>query len=193
MSGNNPEHEKTLLVEEYKELGHSWRHDDTTTSKFTAILLPVCFAGLIAPHLKNTPPKLDLVIFSYLGGAILMMFWFLFSRIQQHKLLIRFSRMYELERTLGFDSHLRFVRERSNTRGKSESLKLWITVIYMVGGAAITIVDYCLEEGIHTNIDTIPAAIVVIVAIVFIILAICFHRYIKSKGTVIRRYDYAPH
>ena len=45
------------LLEEYKELGLCWRHDDEVFGRLTAILLPLASA-LTLPYLKTGTPKL---------------------------------------------------------------------------------------------------------------------------------------
>ena len=43
------------ILEEYRELGLCWRHDDEWFSKLTAVLLPLSIAALALPYLNRSP------------------------------------------------------------------------------------------------------------------------------------------
>ena len=122
-----------LLLEEYKELGLCWRHDDQLRSKLTSILLPLSIAALTIPYLKPGPPKLLCAC----GGLMLMMFWFVSSCLYMRRFNIRFSRIQEIERTLGFDSHLRYHREIDKSRWKFRNLHLIIFLLYEIIALAV--------------------------------------------------------
>lgn len=115
------------LLEEYKELGLSWRHDSESFSKLTAVLLPLSIAALTLPYLKAGPPKLLATV----GGLMLMTFWFLSSLTYENRSNIRWSRMHEIEGILGFDSHLRIKRERVKSILKVQGLRRWIFGLYL--------------------------------------------------------------
>ena len=44
------------LMDEYREQGFCWRHDDEMLSRLTAVLLPLSIAALTLPYLKHGPP-----------------------------------------------------------------------------------------------------------------------------------------
>ena len=81
--------ENSPLLEEYKELGLSWRHDSESFSKLTAVLLPLSIAALTLPYLKAGTPKLLATV----GGLMLMTFWFFSSLAYENRywLLLRIS------------------------------------------------------------------------------------------------------
>ena len=123
MSGEN-----SHLLEEYKELGLSWRHDDEWFSKLTAVLLPLSIAALALPYLKPGAPKL----FAAVGGLMLMAFWFFPSLNYKRRFETRFSRIHEIEQILGFDSHLRYHRESAKNVLKDRHLRSWMFGLYLV-------------------------------------------------------------
>ena len=123
MSGEN-----SHLLEEYNELGLSWRHDSESFSKLTAVLLPLSIAALTLPYLKAGTPKLLAAV----GGLMLMTFWFFSSLAYENRSYIRWSRMHEIERILGFDSHLRIDRERAKNVLKIQGLRSWMFRLYLV-------------------------------------------------------------
>ena len=143
MSNENPH-----LLEEYKELGLSWRHDSESFSKLTAVLLPLSIAALTLPYLKAGAPKLLCVV----GGLMLMAFWFLSSRSFEHRSYIRFSRIHEIERILGFDSHLRIDRERAKNVLKGQHLRSWMFRLYLV--IAFFVTCYIKVESTDIRIET---------------------------------------
>ena len=114
-----PDFIEKRLLEEYKELGLCWRHDDEWFSKLTAVLLPLSIAALTLPYFKDGVPKLLAVG----GGLMLMAFWFFSSCICTAKLRVRFLRIHEIERILGFDSHLRYDAERG--KGAERDKRVW--------------------------------------------------------------------
>ena len=116
------------LLEEYKELGLCWRHDDDWIAKLTAVLLPLSIAALTLPYLKGGVPKLLGVV----GGLSLMAFWFFSTQICKRRFEIRFSRIREIERILGFDSHLRYHRESANRKLKHQRLRRCMFIVYIV-------------------------------------------------------------
>lgn len=119
--------ENLHLLEEYKELGLSWRHDSESFSKLTAILLPLSIAALTLPYLKPGTPKLLATV----GGLMLMTFWFFSSLTYENRSNIRWSRMHEIEGILGFDSHLRIKRERVKSILKVQGLRRWMFGLYL--------------------------------------------------------------
>ena len=68
MSNENPH-----LLEEYKELGLSWRHDSESLSKLTTVLLPLSIAALTLPYLKPAElPTLLAVIWRFNANDVLV-------------------------------------------------------------------------------------------------------------------------
>lgn len=120
--------ENAPLLEEYRELGLSWRHDSESFSKLTAVLLPLSIAALTLPYLKAGSPKLLATV----GGLMLMTFWFFSSLTYENRSNIRWSRMHEIEGILGFDSHLRIKRERVKSILKVQGLRRWMFGLYLV-------------------------------------------------------------
>ncbi len=118
--------ENLHLLEEYKELGLSWRHDSESFSKLTAVLLPLSIAALTLPYLAGSPKLLATV-----GGLMLMTFWFFSSLTYENRSYIRWSRIHEIERILGFDSHLRIDRERAKSVLKGQHLRSWMFGLYL--------------------------------------------------------------
>ena len=118
--------ENLHLLEEYKELGLSWRHDSESFSKLTAVLLPLSIAALTLPYLAGSPKLLATV-----GGLMLMTFWFFSSLTYENRSYIRWSRIHEIERILGFDSHLRIDRERAKSVLKGQRLRSWMFGLYL--------------------------------------------------------------
>ena len=120
--------ENSYLLEEYKELGLCWRHDDEVFAKLTAVLLPLSIAALTLPYLKPGAPKLLCVV----GGSMLMVHWFFSSKRNEDRSGIRFSRIREIEQILGFDSHLRIHRKRDKSVLKGQRLRSWMFGLYLV-------------------------------------------------------------
>ena len=101
---------KKYLLEEYRELGLCWRHDDELLSKLTAVLLPLSVAALTLPYLKNGTPK----FFAVVGGLMLMAYWFITACLCMRRIDIWFSRIRQIERLLGLYSHLSYYRNRAS-------------------------------------------------------------------------------
>ena len=123
MPNKNP-----YLLEEYREQSLFCRLDSELFSRLTAVLLPLAIAALTLPYLKPSTPKL----LAALGGLMLMTFWFFLSLGHENKLRIRWSRIHEIERILGFDSHLRIDRERAKSVLKAQYLRSWMFKLYLV-------------------------------------------------------------
>ncbi len=116
------------LLEEYREQGLCWRHDDEVFSKLTAVLLPLSIAALTLPYLKDGAPKL----LAASGGLMLIAYWFFSSESHEDRLNIRWSRIHEIERILGFDSHLRMDKERKRSVWKGRPLRWCVFILYIV-------------------------------------------------------------
>lgn len=130
------------LLEEYKELGNCWRHDDNWIAKLTAVLLPLSVAALTLPHLKGESLKLLCAV----GGLTLMAFWFVSSRICKRRFEVRFSRIREIERIVGLESHLRYHNHSQNTNiiFKHQRLRCWMFIGYFA-------IALCNTMDVYTN------------------------------------------
>lgn len=122
------------LLEEYRELGVCWRQDDDWISKWTAVLLPLSIAALTLPYLKASAPKLLAVT----GGLALISYWYLSSLISKRRFEIRFSRIHEIERILGFDSHLRYHKRTESSSIKHQNLRRWMFRVYLLIALLLT-------------------------------------------------------
>ena len=129
-----PDFIEKRLLEEYKELGLCWRHDDEMFSKLTAVLLPLSIAALTLPYLRAGTPKL----LAAAGGLMLITFWFLSYLIHKSRFEIRFSRIHEIEWILGLDSHLRYERESTKRRLKDQHLRYGVFIVYLVVALFVT-------------------------------------------------------
>ena len=136
------------LLEEYKELGLCWRHDDEAFSKLTAVLLPLSIGALTLPYLKTGVPKL----LAASGGLMLMAFWAFLSELLARRLKIRFSRIHELERILEFDSHLRYHTKIDKRVWKAQLLRRWVFIVYIV--IAFFVTCYIKVESTDIRIET---------------------------------------
>ena len=123
-----PDFIEKRLLEEYRELGLCWRHDDEMFSKLTAVLLPLSIAALTLPYLRAEAPKL----LAASGGLMLMTFWFFSYLIHKSRFEVRFRRIYEIECILGFDSHLKYEKESTKSRLKDQGLRSWMFGLYLV-------------------------------------------------------------
>ncbi len=126
-------HVEQRLFGEYTELGLCWRHDDDWIAKLTAVLLPLSIAALTLPYLKEETPTLLAVV----GGISLMAFWYFSTLISKRRFEIRFSRIYEIERILGLDSHLRYSRESEKKNLKHQRLRCWMFIGYLVVATSV--------------------------------------------------------
>lgn len=115
------------LLEEYRELGVCWRQDDDWISKWTSVLLPLSIAAVALPYLRVGAPKL----LGATGGLTLITYWYLSSLISKRRFEIRFSRIREIERILGFDSHLRYHRRIESSRIKHQYLRQCVFRVYL--------------------------------------------------------------
>ena len=177
------------LFEEYKELGVCWRHDDDWIAKLTAVLLPLSIAALTLPHLKEGPPNLLCAV----GGSMLMAFWYFSSEICKRRFEIRFSRIHEIERVLGLDSHLRYHRESAQKLLKHQRLRRWMFVGYIVIALFVTsdmtidVVSLPLDCGKMMSgitADTIGYIAVIFVAVIFICIWIFIENWIGSCSRI---------
>lgn len=123
-----PDFIEDRLLEEYKELGLCWRHDDDWIAKLTAVLIPLSIAALTIPYLKAGAPKLLGVV----GGLSLITFWYFSTLICKKRFEIRFSRIHEIERILGLDSHLRYDRESAKKILKHQRLRCSMFLVYLL-------------------------------------------------------------
>ena len=174
-----PDFIEKRLLEEYKEQGLCWRHDDEWFSKLTAVLLPLSIGALTLPYLKVGVPKLLAVI----GGLMLMAFWFFSSCVCTAKLRVRFLRIHDIERILGLDSHLRYDAERGKGAErdkrvlKAQGLRRYMFGLYLPIAFLVTcdmkveVISWPLDWGIIKSViatETI-AFLIIIVAVVIVV------------------------
>ena len=121
------------LLEQYKELCHSWRHDDGEFSRFTNIFFATSILALIAPYLHSQVPAILTCGLGFVG----MTCWFSVALNLQHRNDIRWKRIREIEKELDYDAHIRIHKERTQSsklyhklRHRHWRLVMW--VIYMV-------------------------------------------------------------
>lgn len=100
-----PLYQKALLVE-YKATQDKIAHSDRITWQRGSILLAAVVASLafVATNLLTIPFHLLIVIASWSTGIILM--WYLWDRRLQTEVILKFRRLHEIERMLGFRQHL---------------------------------------------------------------------------------------
>ena len=160
-----PDFIERRLLEEYREQGLCWRHDDEMFSRLTAVLLPLSIAALTLPYLKNGGvPKLLVAS----GGLMLMAFWFFSSESYEDRLNIRWSRIHQIEALLGLDSHLRMDRERAKSVLKGRPLRWYVFIAYTVIALLVT----CDIKVEYTDVWTINSVITAETIVFLIIVAI---------------------
>ena len=128
--------ETSYLLEEYKELGLSWRRDSDALVKMETIFIPLSIAALTLPYyLKVEIPKL----LSVSGGLMLMVYWFIMVCLYMRKLDSWLPRMREIEEILGFDSQRRYHSRRNEAnhgvidKGLNfRRLRLFVFVLYVI-------------------------------------------------------------
>ena len=123
-----PDFIEKRLLEEYRELGLCWRHDDEMFSKLTNVLFPLSIGALTLPYLKDGVPKLLAAV----GGLTLMTFWFLSYLIHKRRFEIRFTRIHEIEWILGLDSHLKYERKSIKNKLKDQPLRYCVFIVYLL-------------------------------------------------------------
>ena len=159
-----PDFIEKRLLEEYRELGLCWRHDDEVFSKLTAVLLPLSIAALTLPYYSKVEmPKL----LAAAGGLMLMAFWFFSSESYKGRFEIRFTRIYQIEDILGLDSHLRYHKESTKSVWKDRPLRCCMLIVYLVIAFLVT----CNIKIESTNAWTI-SSVITAETLVFLIIVI---------------------
>jgi len=121
IENRNGDRTEDRWFEEYRELSLSWRADDERLSKLTTVLVPISFAAFALNDLLSMG-----------GGLSLMIYWWFAARITVKKLSIRFDRMREIEKELGFDAHLRYFRCRKKGVLKDSHIRGVLLAIYVI-------------------------------------------------------------
>lgn len=172
-----PEFIEKRLLEEYRELGLCWRHDDEWISKWTAVLLPLSIAALTLPYLKVDVPKLLAVT----GGLTLITYWYLSSLISKRRFEIRFSRIHQIEEILGLDSHLRYRRKSEKSILKHQRLRFGMFLVYSVIAVFVTLETKVekIQEWTVTLAFTFQAFVVLI--LVGIIIGFIIGYWVGSR------------
>ena len=130
------------LLEQYRELCESWRHDDADFSRFTNICLPLSILALTAPYLKgDVPAWLTCGL-----GLVGMTYWFFMGLNYQHRFDIRWKRIHKIECRLGYDAHLWMDKKRKQHRKtwympwrklRHKHWRVFIWLIYIVAGISV--------------------------------------------------------
>ena len=168
-----PDFIEKRLLEEYKEQGLCWRHDDDVFSKLTAVLLPLSIGALTLPYLSAETPKL----LAASGGLMLMTFWYLSSESYEHRFRIRWRRIHEIEEILGLDSHLRIHKERSESLLKGQRIRRCMFWLYLPIAFFVTcdmkskVISWALDWGIIKSVITTEtiAFLIIVVAVVIVV------------------------
>ena len=167
---------------EYQELCSSWRHDDNTFDRFSAIVLPLCFVGLIVPYSND---KADIpAILSCGVGLLGMFYWYCAGKNHDVRAETRWRRIREKECCFDFDAHRRIHNERK-LYGLNLRHKDWrwlITVFYLLVAVIVCVnkhgdcVPYIRDLGL---LHKVGAAAVVF----FIILGtgLCLLKYFRRE------------
>ena len=125
--------------QQYQELCSSWRHDDSVFDRYSAIILPLCFVGLVIPYIEDAVPA----ILSSFIGLVGTLYWFLTGINYQARSDIRWERIHEIEKSLGFNVH-RWMHQERQKRGTPIRHKHWRWVIFIFYG--VTAVIVCLHK-----------------------------------------------
>ena len=132
------------LLEQYKELCHGWRHDDSDFSRFTNIFFATSILALVAPYLRSGVPAILTCGLGFVGVT----YWFPVGLNFQHRSDIRWKRIREIEKELCYEVHLRIYQKRT------QSSKLWhkirhrhwrlvVWIIYVVAAGYVLFDKYC--------------------------------------------------
>ena len=178
----------SLLLEEYKELGLCGRHESEALSNLEKVLLPLSFSALIIPYLKTGFFNFNAGVLHFLaatGGFLLMAFWFVSYCIFLDKQKIRYSRIYEIERILGYDSHLRYIRERKGAL-KALRVRYVLLIIYTVISAVVACVNphalkQFLDSPVAIQAITLNVKAIVYALMAFVLLGISYWRFKKAS------------
>ena len=124
-------------IEEYKEAGLDWRHDDQGFWRLTRLFLPLSFGALVLPYFEPLVP----IWFCAIAGITLMSFWYVFfwQYAQRHR--IRFKRMYQIEEMLGFNYHLKYHTTIGKNPLKFRLLYALLLIGYIVLWGAIVLAN----------------------------------------------------
>ena len=132
--------EQQIRLEEYRELGLSWRADDERLSKLTRTLLPLSFLALSAPALDGTDETLYFLLI--VGGAVLMIYWFLTAHIAVQKVKLRTKRMRIIEEELGMDAHSSYKKGRKG-KLKDATVRTAILFVYLASAGLVILLVQC--------------------------------------------------
>lgn len=182
---------ENYLLEEYKEQGFCWRNDDQTFSRLTAVLIPLSIAALTLPYLRNGTPKL----LAASGGLLLMTFWILSSELHTRRLTIRFSRLHEIERILGLNSHLKYHMETNKKVWRFQILRRYMFWLYLPIAFFVTcdlkveVISWPPDWGIIKSVIT-TETIAFLLIIVAVAIAVCISILIRIGRRRYKKWRY---
>lgn len=135
-------------IEEYKEAGLDWRHDDQGFWRLTRLFLPLSFGALVLPYFEPLVP----IWFFAIAGITLMSFWYMFFWHYAKRVRIRFKRMHQIEGMLGFNYHLKYAAEMNKNPFKFRLLYTVLFIGYIVLWAIVLTINYCAVNQLPTQL-----------------------------------------
>lgn len=127
--------ERQERIEEYKEIGLDWRHDDQGFWRLTRLFLPLSFGALALPYLESPPP----ISFCAIAGMTLMSFWYMSFWLYAQRFRMRFNRMQQIEGILGFNYHLKYHAEMDKNPFKFR----WLYTVLFIGYIVAWLIRLC--------------------------------------------------
>ena len=142
-------------IEEYKEVGLDWRHDDQGLWRLTRLFLPLSFGALVLPYLN---PKLSIMLFCAITGITLVLFWYVSFLLYAQRFRIRFQRMQQIEQMLGFNYHLKYNAEMNKNSFKFKLLYTVLCIVYIVVWAIVLTINYSAVNQLPTQFPQFGAS-----------------------------------
>ena len=132
------EQKRRERIEEYKEVGLDWRHDDQRFWQLTRLFLTLSFVVWTLPFVESKTP----IWLCATAGMTLISFWYVSFRLYAHRFSIRFKRIQQIEGMLGFNYHLKYHEEMDKKRFKFNELYTVLWIAYMGLGVIVLIINY---------------------------------------------------
>ena len=153
---------------EYEELCSSWRHDDNTFDRFSAIILPLCFVGLIVSYNDKTNVP---AILSCGVGLLGMFYWYCTGINHQVRADIRWERIRQIECCFRFDVHRRIHNKRQlyGIKLRHRSWRRIITLFYILAAVIVCVSKY--KDRIPSSCFAVVCLI--IIGVYLIIIGVC--------------------
>ena len=126
-------------IDEYKQAGLDWRHDDQRFWQLTRLFLPLSFGAMVLPYLEVAPP----MWFCVTAGMMLMAFWYSSFWLYKRRIKIRFERIHQLEQMLGFNYHLNYHKKVEGSLFKFRSLYTVMLIVYVALWVIVFIFKCC--------------------------------------------------